>query len=131
MRQLADHPAAAWVLAAVALGIAAVGAKPYAGSWNDGSRLAVVESLIDRGTLAIDDSIFCKVPPHLVDAGTPPYPPDRADLLLFGTWDKLYVRGHFHSDKPAVVSVLMAGMYRPVLWLGVPPPRTAPTSSAG
>ena len=40
-------------------------ARPYAGSWNDGSRLATVESLVDRHTWAIDDSIFVAVPPEL------------------------------------------------------------------
>ena len=81
MRRLADHPAAAWVLAAVALGLAAVGARPYAGGWNDGCRLAAVESLLDRGTLAIDDSVFCRCPQSLLDAGTTPYPADRPELL--------------------------------------------------
>ena len=35
-------------------------ARPYAGSWNDGSRLAAVESLVDYHTWAIDDSIFVR-----------------------------------------------------------------------
>ena len=126
MGRFADHPMAAWCLGAIALLIAALGAKPYAGSWNDGSRLAAVESLLDRGTLAIDDSAFCKTPQHLLDSGHLPYSPDRADLLEYGTYDKLFVRGHFHSDKPAVVSILMAGMYRPLMWLGVPSPGERP-----
>jgi len=126
MGRLADRPAAAWLLATVALAVAAAGATPYAGGWNDGSRLAAVESLLDRHTLAIDDSIFCKTPRHLIDAGRTPYAPDRFDLLLFGTMDKLIVRGHFHSDKPAVVSVVMAAAYRPLVWLGVPPPGERP-----
>ena len=126
MRRFADHPATVWVLAAAAMLLAAVGAQPYAGSWNDGCRLAAVESLIDRHTLAIDDSIFCHPPQHLIDAGIPPYPPDRPDLLASGTLDKLFVRGHFHSDKPAVISILMAGAYHPFLWLGVPPPSERP-----
>ena len=46
MARFADHPASAWLLGAIALAIAAIGAKPYAGSWNDGSRLAAVESLV-------------------------------------------------------------------------------------
>src|SRR5687767_12101081 len=41
--------------------IALVSARPYAGGWNDGSRLATVESLVDRHTLAIDDSMFVNV----------------------------------------------------------------------
>ena len=121
-----EHPGMAWLLGGVALLVAAVGAQPYAGGWNDGCRLAAVESLLDRGTLAIDGSIFCTPPQRLIDAGTPPYPPDRADLLTFGSLDKLYVRGHFHADKPAVVSVLMAAAYRPLMWLGVPGPGERP-----
>jgi len=126
MARFADHPAAAWVLGAVALLLAAVSAKPYAGSWNDGSRLAVVESLLDRGTLAIDDSIFCRVPPRLIEVGAPPYPADQPGLLLFGTFDKLYVREHFHSDKPLFAGIVMAGMYRPLQWLGAPAPGDRP-----
>jgi len=115
-----------WFLGAAAFVVAAASARPYAGSWNDGSRLAVVESLLDRGTLAIDDSIFCKPPQHLLDAGRSPYDPEQPALMLFGTFDKLFVRGHFHSDKPAVVSLLMAAMYQPLMWLGVPSPGERP-----
>jgi len=100
MRRFADHPAA---LAAVALLVAAVGARPYAGGWNDGSRLAAVESLVDRGTLAIDDSVF-----------------------LAATQDKLFVRGHFYSHHPAVPSLLLAAVYEPLTWLGVPRPGDRP-----
>ena len=42
----------------VSLTVALVSARPYAGSWNDGSRLALVESLVDFRTLSIDRSIF-------------------------------------------------------------------------
>ncbi len=55
-----------WVVLAAAVVVAAVSAHPYAGGWNDGSRLATVESLVDRHTWAIDDSIFVNpsaVPP--------------------------------------------------------------------
>src|SRR5262245_32519254 len=106
MGRLADRPGAAWVVAAVALLIAAAGARPYAGGWNDGSRLAAVESLIERRTLAIDGSVFVKPPPQLTEAGTAPYPTDRLDLLLLGTQDKLLIRGEYHSDKPPVISLV-------------------------
>ena len=124
MRRYADHPAAAWVLAAVALAIAAVGAEPFAGSWNDGSRLAAVESLLDRGTLAIDDSVFCK--PQLAGEGPSPYPADRPDLTIAGTLDKLFINGHYYSDKPFVVSVVLAAGYKPLMWLGLPSPGERP-----
>ncbi len=125
-RRWADRPAAAWLLAAAAFAAAAVAARPLAGGWNDGSRLATVESLLDRQTLAIDDSLFCRPPAALYDAGTPPYPPDRADLRNHGTLDKLFVGGHFYSDKPAVVSVLMAGAYRALMAVGLPGPAERP-----
>ena len=72
---------------AIAMLLAIFGARPYAGSWNDGSRLAAVESLLDRGTLAIDDSMF--VNPALSPAGHNPYSPGDADLQARGTSDKL------------------------------------------
>ncbi len=126
MAQFRDGPEIAWILGGVALLLAAASAKPYAGGWNDGSRLAAIESLLDRQTLAIDDSIFVKVPPELVAAGMAPYPADRADLLQHGTLDKLFINGHFYSDKPLATSVIMAGMYRPLQWLGAPAPRERP-----
>lgn len=122
----ADRPMTAWFLGAIALGLAAASAKPYAGSWNDGCRLAAVESLLDRGTLAIDDSVFCGTPQRLLENGHLPYPPNRYDLHVVGTLDKLYVNGHFHSDKPAVISILMAAVYRPLMWLGLPSPGERP-----
>ena len=99
---------------AVAAGRSAVGlagAFPYAGSWNDGSRLAAVESLVDHHTLAIEDSIFVRVPADAAASGRAPYPAHNDDLLQSGTRDKLLIKGHFYSDKPAVISFLMAGWY--------------------
>ena len=95
------------------------GALPYAGGWNDGSRLAAVESLAERGTFAIDDSVFVRVPS--ADSGRPlPYPTDKPGLMLFGTLDKLFIDGHFYSDKSPVPTVLMAGLYRGWLAVGGP-----------
>ena len=56
-----------FLIAATAF-VATVGARPYAGSWNDGSRLATVESLVDRGTLDkifIDGRFYSDKPPVL------------------------------------------------------------------
>ena len=111
------------VLIALAAGVLAlVGARPYAGSWNDGCRLAPVETLVDYHTLAIDESIFVKVP----SSEPLPYPADDANLLKHGTLDKLYIDGHFYSDKPPVLSVLLAGVYQLWLWLGGPTARQRP-----
>src|SRR5262245_23214162 len=89
------------VVAGVAAVIAAVSALPDAGGWNDGSRLATVESLVDYRTLRIDDSVFVQpsAAPHS------PYPDEP--LLRDGTKDKLLIDGHYYSDKSPV----------PALWL--------------
>src|SRR5215470_7821979 len=99
------------LVAALALLLAAAGARPWAGGWNDGSRLAAVESLLERGTFAIDDSVFCK-PAAAVERGHPPYPDHLPFLQQAGTQDKMFIDGHFHSDKPPVVSLVMAFLYR-------------------
>src|SRR6266542_3152172 len=100
--------------------IAIASALPYAGSWNDGSRLAAVESIADRGALAIDDSLFVRVPVDTISRGVSPYPPHSRDLLEQGTRDRLFIRGHFYSDKPYVVSFLMAGIYKVCNVFGLP-----------
>ncbi len=56
------------------------------GSGNESSRLAVVQSLVDHGTFAIDKSIF-----RTVDAGK--------------------LNGHFYSDKPIIFSAWLAAVY--------------------
>ncbi len=102
------------VLAAVAL--AAAAARPYADSWNDGSRLATVESLVDRHTWIIDRSIFVAVP-HPEEDGPPlPYNPNDRALLEHGTLDKLYIDGHFYSDKSPVPALYMAALYQVWEW---------------
>lgn len=95
--------------------IAAVSARPYAGSWNDGSRLATVESLVDHGTFVIDDSIFVKAP-------VSPSPYQLGDSLLHehGTQDKLFIDGHFYSDKSPVPALAMAAIYGVYRALGGP-----------
>src|SRR5260370_10584419 len=60
------------VLAAALLAV--VSARPAAASYNDGSRLAAVECLVDHHTLSIDDSVYVRPPPR--SAGGPhPYRP--------------------------------------------------------
>jgi len=98
--------------------IALVSARPYAGGWNDGSRLATVESLVDRHTLAIDKSIFVNV----VSVETSPYDsaimrdPHRPRSLL-GTFDKLWIDGHWYSDKAPVPALLLALLYQLLQWI--------------
>jgi hypothetical protein len=101
----------------IALAVAVVSARPYAGSWNDGSRLATVEALIDRHTWSIDDTIFVRVP-HPKSPGTAlPYPPHETALLEHGTLDKIFIAGHFYSDKSPVPALWLAGWYQ--LWEGM------------
>jgi hypothetical protein len=102
-----------------ALVVAAISARPYAGSWNEGSRLAAVEALVDHGTFSIDDSIFVKVAGGLNADAPSPYPVDNP-FLKHGTLDKLLIDGHFYSDKPPVQSLLLAGVYQVWQWLGGP-----------
>jgi hypothetical protein len=97
-----------WVPCVLATLVAIVSVRPYAGSWNDGSRLATVESLVDRHTFAIDDSIFVRVPSE-----TSPYPDDPL-LADKGTQDKMWILGHYYSDKSPVPAVLLALFYAAV-----------------
>src|SRR5262245_51845049 len=110
--RIGERKARVAVIAAAAL-IALVSARPDAGSWNDGSRLATVESLVDRHTLTIDDSIFVNV----ASVESSPYDsailrdPRRPQSLL-GTLDKLWIGGHWYSDKSPVPALLMALLYQ-------------------
>lgn len=115
-----------WALAGLALVLAAIGAWPYAGGFNDGSRLATTESLIDRGTLSIDDSLFVRPPPELLDRGIIIYLPTYPKLLVTGTLDKVQIDGRFYSDKPMVPAILTAGVYRVLMLFGLPRPGDRP-----
>ncbi|MGL6096980.1 MAG: hypothetical protein ACRC7O_14450, partial [Fimbriiglobus sp.] len=105
------------VLAAVF--VAVVGARPTAGGWNDGSRLAAVQALAEHGTFVIDDTVFVRPPP--IRENVPhPYADIPPSLGVTGTLDKLCIDGHIYSDKSPVPSVLMAGLYRAWLVAGGP-----------
>ncbi len=100
---------AVWALAAV---VAIVSARDNAGGWNDGSRLATVECLVDYHTLAVDDSIFVKVPPLDPEFKRPfPYRLDDPNAWLEGTKDKILVDGHYYSHRSPLPAVLLAGWY--------------------
>jgi hypothetical protein len=100
----------------IAAVLAAVTARPYGGAWNDGSRLATVESLVDRHTFAIDDSIYL----NPSAAARPPYDPAKPLVARYGTLDKLLIDGRWYSDKSPVPAVLMAGPYQVWRWAGGP-----------
>ena len=65
------------------------------GSWNDASRLATVQALVEQHSLAIDKTAF------------------------IATGDKVFVNGHFYSDKPPFPSFLGAMVYAPLYAIGV------------
>lgn len=107
---------AALAVVITAVLIALASARPEAGGWNDGSRLATVEALVDRHTLAIDDSIFVQVPK--TQSWEPsPYTASVKGLRQFGTWDKLRINRQYYSDKSPVPSLLLAGQYQLWQWL--------------
>jgi hypothetical protein len=68
---------------------------PQVRSWNDASRMATIQAIVENGTLQIDDSVF-------VDTG-----------------DKVYIDGHFYSSKPIFPSAFGALVYAPLSALGV------------
>jgi len=65
------------------------------GSWNDASRMATVQSLVESGSFVIDRTAFV------------------------GTGDKVFINGHFYSEKPPMPSVLGAAVYLPLHRLGI------------
>lgn len=69
--------------------------KFYVGSWNDASRIATVESLVQEKTFIIDNSSFN------------------------WTGDKVFIGSHFYSDKPSMLSIIGAGIYLPLHTLGL------------
>src|SRR5262249_34327167 len=89
-----DHPLWDFCVVSVALVVALVSARDQVGGWNDGSRLATVECLVDHHTLAIDRSTFAQ-----------------------DTKDKLFIDGHFYSDKSPLPAFWMAGLYQGWQWL--------------
>ena len=69
------HRLTAWVALFFFL-VWAFSTHSHVGSFNDRSRMAAIESLVQRGTWVIDESPFSR------------------------TVDRIYADGHFYSDKP-------------------------------
>jgi hypothetical protein len=69
--------------------------------------------------MAIDQSIFVRVPPPI--EGQPgPFPSDNELLIKKGTQDKLFIGGHYYSDKSPVPALAMAVVYKAWRSLGGP-----------
>src|ERR1700722_3103249 len=77
-----------WAVLAAAVVIAVCGAHNYAGGWNDGSRLATAEALVDYHTWSIDASIFVR-PDAVAPSAPSPYLHDDYLSMRYGTRDKL------------------------------------------
>ena len=61
--------------------------KVHTHSWQEESRMATVQTLVEQGTFIIDHTEFNR------------------------TGDKVFINGHFYSDKTPVLSVAAAGVY--------------------
>jgi len=80
-------------MALLLISIAVVTTIPHVKSWNDASRMATVQSLVEHHTFVIDQSVFAN------------------------TGDKVFIKGHFYSDKPVAPAVLGALVYWPLFQL--------------
>ena len=112
MRPCLTKASAGFFLLLAAAFLAAISAQPYAGGWNDGSRLASVESLVDRHTWQIDGSLFVKTPGLENPRTNSVYPANDTNLIDHGTLDKLFIRGHYYTDKSPVPALVMVGVYK-------------------
>src|SRR3972149_8663552 len=61
--------------------------KVHTHSWQEESRMATVQALVEQGTFVIDHTEFNR------------------------TGDKVFVDGHFYSDKTPILSVAAAGVH--------------------
>src|ERR1035441_8650027 len=79
----------------VLLALIAIGATHCAPmSWNDESRMATIQSIVESHTLIIEHTDFAS------------------------TGDKVFVDGHFYSDKPPMPAFLAPAIYFPLYTLG-------------
>jgi hypothetical protein len=93
-RKLAQSPPHIRLL--ILLVLIALGATHCAPmTWNDESRMATVQSLVESGSFIIDQTDFAR------------------------TGDKVFINGHFYSDKPPMPAVLGAAVYFPLYRLGL------------
>jgi hypothetical protein len=82
-----------WVFAVTVI-VLLVSTHRHVESWNDASRMALAASIVENSTLCIDKSVFAV------------------------TGDKVFIKGHFYSDKPPIMSFLAAVIYYPLNKLG-------------
>jgi hypothetical protein len=87
LNELLSHRVVGVILFVAFLMLWAATAKAYTQSWQVQSRMATVQTLVEQGTFVIDDTLFNN------------------------TGDKIFVNGHFYSDKTPILSVAAAGAY--------------------
>ncbi len=75
--------------------LAMVTIMPRVTCWNDASRMATVQSLVEKQSFIIDSSVFVN------------------------TGDKVFIKGHFYSDKLTLPSMLGAVIYLPLHYTGL------------
>ncbi len=112
-----------WVFGGMLL-LGGILGHPFAGSWNDGSRLASIESVAERGTFIIDDSLF--VFPNGPKGLPNPYDPKNEILAKRGTLDLMQIEGHFYSDKSPLPTLVLAWVWQGFRQLGAPNPQADP-----
>ena len=74
--------------------VSLISINPRINGWNEASRMALTQSLVEHDSFSIDESTFLR------------------------TGDKVYIDGHFYSDKPPLPSMLAALVYWPLYQLG-------------
>ena len=88
-------PESSKLLLLLLVGVSLITINPRINGWNEASRMALTQSLVEHHSFIIDESIF-------VNGG-----------------DKVFIEGHFYSDKPAIPSMLAAIIYAPLHALGL------------
>lgn len=79
----------------------------------------MVQALVETNTFIIDDTIFVGSGSRYA-ARTSPYDPSEASLVRDGTSDKLFIGGHYFSDKSPVPGVVMAMFWKVFSAVGLP-----------
>ncbi|MBT4036154.1 MAG: hypothetical protein HOB84_05520 [Candidatus Marinimicrobia bacterium] len=92
MNQILESPKLLFLLLVV---VSLITINPRINGWNEASRMALTQSLVEHHSFIIDESIF-------VNGG-----------------DKVFINGHFYSDKPALPSLLAAIIYAPLHAFGL------------
>lgn len=77
------------------IGVSLITINPRINGWNEASRMALTQSLVEKRSFIIDESAFV------------------------GGGDKVFINGHYYSDKPVIPSILGAIVYAPLHAMGL------------